>query len=328
MKKLLFFAFVLFSINSVAQTTTLPSANITTDDGRVEVKEGDSSNGGDVNVIAGSQSVDSKNGGNITLQAGNVSQYSSAGNIYLKAGNTNTDYASPGSIYLYPGNRGGIYLGANATLGVGEGSNPARLNVKGIVQAYKFSVQPTTSSWLEVGNVSGSSELNNKCYISFNMIRHPYTPNLWSIRSDNTNNGASAIMSDATGTINFYTIPSTGSTNSGINDNDLANNVAMKINPNKSVSFYGTIKSKEVIVTANVWPDYVFSKEYELMSLPELEQFVNENSHLPGIPTQSEAIANGVNVSEMNVKLLQKIEELTLYVIELQKQVDALKQNK
>ncbi len=73
------------------------------------------------------------------------------------------------------------------------------------------------------------------------------------------------------------------------------------------------------------WPDYVFKEDYKLRSIPELEAFINENGHLPDVPS-AEEMENGVlDLEKMNTLLLQKVEELTLYVIELKKEVDALK---
>lgn len=71
------------------------------------------------------------------------------------------------------------------------------------------------------------------------------------------------------------------------------------------------------------WPDYVFSKDYELKDLDEIERFVNENSHLPGMPDGEEVQENGINLAGMNAKLLEKVEELTLYLIEQNKRLDA-----
>jgi hypothetical protein len=68
------------------------------------------------------------------------------------------------------------------------------------------------------------------------------------------------------------------------------------------------------------WPDYVFAREYKLPSLEETARHIKEKGHLPGIPLASEVKANGIDVGEMNAKLLQKIEELTLYLIEMEKQ--------
>ncbi|MFN3939600.1 MAG: hypothetical protein ACK4IY_03370, partial [Chitinophagales bacterium] len=73
------------------------------------------------------------------------------------------------------------------------------------------------------------------------------------------------------------------------------------------------------------WPDYVFANDYKLMSLYELEQSIKKNNHLPGIPSAKEIEAEGLEVGEMQKMMMEKIEELTLYIIELQKQIDTLK---
>ncbi|MBN3034543.1 MAG: hypothetical protein JW861_03090 [Bacteroidales bacterium] len=65
------------------------------------------------------------------------------------------------------------------------------------------------------------------------------------------------------------------------------------------------------------WKDMVFDPDYQLMPLDELQNYIEANGHLPGVPAESEVMANGINLAEMNALLLQKIEELTLYVLEL-----------
>jgi hypothetical protein len=76
---------------------------------------------------------------------------------------------------------------------------------------------------------------------------------------------------------------------------------------------------------ATPWADYVFDKNYQLPSLESVASFIRENKHLPGIPTTAEVEKNGLDLAANQVKLLEKVEQLTLYVIELQKQVDQLK---
>jgi hypothetical protein len=97
------------------------------------------------------------------------------------------------------------------------------------------------------------------------------------------------------------------------------------INPQSALAVNGKITCKEVEVTLTGWPDYVFEKEYKLSPLSEVEKYIKENNHLPGIPTSKEVIENGLSVGEMNVKMMEKIEELTLYVIQLQKEIEVLK---
>jgi len=95
--------------------------------------------------------------------------------------------------------------------------------------------------------------------------------------------------------------------------------------PNYRLSVNGKIRAKEVVVETN-WSDFVFDDDYKLMPLDELEKSVKQNRRLPGIPSEKEVAENGVSLGEMQSKLLQKIEELTLYVIELKKDNDLLRQ--
>ncbi len=83
--------------------------------------------------------------------------------------------------------------------------------------------------------------------------------------------------------------------------------------------------AQEIEVLANVdWPDFVFSESYKLTPLGEVESFIKENNHLPDVPSQEEVAENGINLGEMDALLLQKIEELTLYIIEQDKKIDML----
>ncbi len=96
-------------------------------------------------------------------------------------------------------------------------------------------------------------------------------------------------------------------------------------NANYKLSVNGKIRAKEVVVETN-WSDFVFADDYKLMPLDELEKSIKQNRHLPGIPSEKEVAENGVRLGEMQSKLLQKIEELTLYLIELKKENDLLRQ--
>jgi hypothetical protein len=88
----------------------------------------------------------------------------------------------------------------------------------------------------------------------------------------------------------------------------------------------GKIGAREVQVTnVNPWPDFVFKPTYQLLPLLEVEKFVKQNNHLPGVPS-AEDVKDGIELGKMNAILLQKIEELTLYLIEIQKQYENLKQ--
>jgi cytoskeletal protein CcmA (bactofilin family) len=97
--------------------------------------------------------------------------------------------------------------------------------------------------------------------------------------------------------------------------------------PDQKLTVKGKIHAEEVIVDLAVpVADYVFSKDYSLMPLHKVEQYVKTNSHLPDIPSADEVKQQGLGMGEMQNKLLQKIEELTLYVIQQQKEIQALKE--
>ncbi|PRD44962.1 hypothetical protein [Sphingobacterium haloxyli] len=87
------------------------------------------------------------------------------------------------------------------------------------------------------------------------------------------------------------------------------------------MSVNGKIAAKEVEVTVNNWPDYVFRKDYELKPLSQVEKYIKENGHLPEIPKAEEVEADGLSLGEMDKLLLKKIEELTLHLIEKDRQV-------
>jgi hypothetical protein len=89
----------------------------------------------------------------------------------------------------------------------------------------------------------------------------------------------------------------------------------------------GKIGAREIRVTLdNPWPDYVFTPQYQLRSLTSLEAFIKKNGHLPNIPSAKDVKENGIELGDMNSKLLEKIEELTLYMIELKKENDKIRE--
>jgi hypothetical protein len=88
----------------------------------------------------------------------------------------------------------------------------------------------------------------------------------------------------------------------------------------------GLLHARRIKVDTDTWADFVFEKNYKLMPLNELQSFINENKHLPNVPSENEVVENGVDLVEMNKILLQKVEELTLYLLQQQKEIDELKE--
>jgi hypothetical protein len=92
--------------------------------------------------------------------------------------------------------------------------------------------------------------------------------------------------------------------------------------PDQKLTVKGTIHTKEVKVDLNSpldGPDYVFESDYDLTPLSEVEAYVKANKHLPEVPSANEMYDEGLNLKEMNLLLLKKVEELTLHLIELEK---------
>ena len=104
---------------------------------------------------------------------------------------------------------------------------------------------------------------------------------------------------------------------------DSNGNVGIGTNsPQGKLAVNGTIYSTKVKVTQSGWADYVFGNQYHLPSLKELETFIHLNHHLPNVPNAAEVEKNGLDVGDNQRILLEKVEELTLYIIELNKRVE------
>jgi hypothetical protein len=87
----------------------------------------------------------------------------------------------------------------------------------------------------------------------------------------------------------------------------------------------GNMIANSVTVKMYPWADFVFKKEYNLRSLPEVKAYIDKNHHLPEIPSELEVIKNGLDLGQMNKLLMQKVEELTLYLLEQHQQIETLK---
>ena len=116
--------------------------------------------------------------------------------------------------------------------------------------------------------------------------------------------------------------------NEGVSRMVLASNGHVGIGvlkPSAKLTVDGKVLSTEVKVQASVVPDYVFADDYDLATLEEVESYVEENHHLPGVPSAQEIADNkGFELGKMNMKLLEKVEELTLHLIEQNKEIKKL----
>jgi hypothetical protein len=131
--------------------------------------------------------------------------------------------------------------------------------------------------------------------------------------SGNKNAGAGLVIASHSDGSNGIRITAAGNVGIGV---ALVNNIN-----NYKLAVNGLIGARavKVEVSTNTWSDYVFNKEYKLRTLPELEAFVKANHHLPNIPSTAEVEKDGIDMATMDAKLLEKIEELSLYIIEQNK---------
>ncbi len=227
-----------------------------------------------------------------TYLNGNTSNYLS---LWQGTGGAVIDAIGTGQLFLgydLPTNVLVAYGGGN--LGIGTSSPDQRLDVRG-----NLVLEAGTSPVLYTG--TGSSELNRYLLL---------------INSSHSES-ASGLMAGGVLVSDSYSYA-----NPGKNDLIVKGNVGIGTpSPDAKLAVKGQIHAQEVKVDLNgaVAPDYVFNKDYQLTSLDSIKNYIDQNKHLPEVPSAKEMEKNGMQLGEMNMLLLKKIEELTLYVIELKK---------
>ncbi len=207
---------------------------------------------------------------------------------------------------------GGIFVSSNGNVGVNTDLPKQMLHVvDGNVLITKLSTRPP-------GSTNGSLLFGDEATTT-----HPY--GRW---------GIEYLDQDGVKGLNFWKTADNagGSLNHVLflcseEDWELKGNVGIGTGkPKEKLTVNGKVLAKEVIVTKDpaYWPDYVFAPGYEMMSLAELEAYVNEHHHLPDVPSAKEIGEHGISLGEMNAILLQKVEEMTLRMIEMEKRIQEL----
>ncbi|MCO6148510.1 hypothetical protein [Flavobacterium sp. NRK1] len=131
-----------------------------------------------------------------------------------------------------------------------------------------------------------------------------------------TSNTTRSAVSIGYNNVEFFRVNQDGKVRIGNGANDIKTPDGYKLFVEDGIL---TEKVKVAVKTTTNWADYVFAPDYKLMPLNEVEQFTKENNHLPNVPSAEEMVNNGLDVAQMDAKLMEKVEELTLYIIEQNK---------
>jgi hypothetical protein len=219
--------------------------------------------------------------------------------VYLEDGKLSSDGANKDMALQTNGTSRMTIQGATGFVGIGTTNPSVPLEVNGDVKAKSLSLTDN----LTAKSLTLSDDLAAKSLtLSDNLTAK-------SLTLSNNMAAKSLILSD-----NLTAKSLTLSGNLGIGTN----------NPENKLDVNGTIRAKEINISTG-WADFVFANDYQLPALNEVKRHIDEHKHLPGIPTETEVKENGVNLGEMQTKLLQKVEELTLYLIQQDHTIQELK---
>jgi hypothetical protein len=217
-----------------------------------------------------------------------------------------------------------VFAGPNGTSGAPTFRTLVAADIPSHTQVWStITATPTTISGYGISNAYTKSEVDSKDGAQNQLsemtdvtITSPATDQI--LKYDGTkwinSSGSVGGGDDGDWTISGSNIYSSVTGNVGIGET----------NPSSKLVVNGVVKCKEVKVTLTGWSDFVFDDHYNLPSLYAVESYIQKNKHLPGVPSESKVISEGINLGKMDSILLQKIEELTLHLIEMNKRLDAL----
>ncbi|AZA90452.1 Uncharacterised protein [Chryseobacterium nakagawai] len=176
-------------------------------------------------------------------------------------------------------------ISPNGNVGIGTETPQQKLDVQGAIMSQISS------------NEGGAIYLDNKTKTA------PGTANRWAIYN---------MTGQYSNSLQFWNYFSDGGGGARLVLSDTGN-----------MALHGKLEAKDVVITATPTADHVFAADYKLREIAELEKFISEKSHLPEIPSAKEMTDSGLSVGDFQIKLLQKIEELTLYMISMKKEIDS-----
>ncbi|TCP24747.1 hypothetical protein EV195_105178 [Tenacibaculum skagerrakense] len=231
----------------------------------------------------------------------------------IMAKNQNLHFGTSTNHHVYFRSGGAInrmvLRGDNGNIGIGTLEPSERLEVVGNIKAQNLILTSTASFYSsESGKTSRRMTINTMD--GDNMYLYNYDQDATTFHTmnfgggHNLNSGVTVLgngnVGIGTGDTKGYNLAVAGST--------------------------GIVAEKVTVKLQSTWPDYVFANDYQLPTLEEVEKQIKENGHLANIPSAKEVEENGVELGDMNKKLLEKVEELTLYTIQQEKEIKKLKE--
>lgn len=239
---------------------------------------------------------------------------------YPVIGSSGLDINWYGGIKLRTSAGLGIQVLENTNVGIGTSTPTEKLDVLGNIRMGNTnSTEGINALSIRYGDGSlnnwGSLRSSSATYMSFGVKADPVNALGW-LSSDSSLNYKIGLTLSNDG-LSFLSSPQQQTAlNSPVSMSEL-----MRISPNGNAALQGKFEAKEIKVTLTPTADFVFEEKYNLPKLEDVEKHIKEKKHLPEIASAKQMEKEGVNVGEFQIKLLQKIEELTLYSIEQNKQL-------
>ncbi|MDW3197408.1 MAG: hypothetical protein R8G66_33835 [Cytophagales bacterium] len=240
----------------------------------------------------------------------------------IKSISTDTYTGGVGSTYdsdlvLYSAGDGqlveGIRLTAIGNIGVGTSNPEAKLHIKGDGLSLRLTPNTYNSTGSEIG-------------VDFRQLTHNGAFRAGgAIKSISTGTYTGGVGSTYKSDIVLYSAEA-GLLVEGLRVNSAGNIGIGTISPTQKLTVNGKINAEEIILEDVAGADFVFEEDYDLRTLEETEQFIKANKHLPEIPSAAEMAEEGLAIKEMNILLLQKVEELTLHLIRMEKEAEVIRQ--